>query len=45
MTEYALIGNAPKVQVTIQGYRDTNTVGAFPGAVASKITATAIELW
>jgi hypothetical protein len=41
----SLSGPATKVQVSISGYRDTNTVGAYPGAVASKITVTAIELW
>jgi hypothetical protein len=32
----ALTGNAPRVQVTLQGYRDTIGITPFAGAAASK---------
>jgi hypothetical protein len=43
----ALIGNAPRVSVTIAGYTDsavTQPLGG-PGMTSSKITITAVETW
>jgi hypothetical protein len=41
----SLVGLAPRVQVTLQGYRDTVTSAPFAGAASSKTKVTAVEVW